>query len=378
MVLALAILVKVELAFNPSVRLLASVVNFAESTLNSPDYLAYNIDLKDLFRNYTNADIDYSGNVYIKKLQGFPYSISGTVKGKRSSNQKKFSCNSSLDVLVLDVGEMDVYAQDQTVYLVAPLLGGISYGFDTDSDLFLKAPNLNYDINHQWFHENRKNIVKFVRDVKIQETGKVFIDSDGTKSDEFKIVIPQGEGGFIWDLLGMKQPDHDIICSIFLDKHNRTRKLTFDLSHKTEGAYISIVGKNLNMIEIYSPLPDNESVVATIKRNGENSYTNSFTNNITYTTNLGSVYKSDCNVLLNYVDTGMKFEATDFVISHDQKTLAEGYIKGRIKKVENMDDVFAGVDLSQVNVIDWDTIKNDTASFMDDVISQARENVNIF
>ena len=115
MVLALAILVKVELAFNPSVRLLASVVNFAESTLNSPDYLAYNIDLKDLFRNYTNADIDYSGNVYIKKLQGFPYSISGTVKGKRSSNQKKFSCNSSLDVLVLDVGEMDVYAQDQTV-----------------------------------------------------------------------------------------------------------------------------------------------------------------------------------------------------------------------------------------------------------------------
>jgi hypothetical protein len=78
------------------------------------------------------------------------------------------------------------------------------------------------------------------------------------------------------------------------------------------------------------------------------------------------------------VDTGMKFEATDFVISHDQKTLAEGYVKGRIKKVENMDDVFAGVDLSQVNVIDWDTIKNDTASFMDDVISQARENVNIF
>ena len=44
-----------------------------------------------------------------------------------------------------------------------------------------------------------------------------------------------------------------------------------------------------------------------------------------------------------------------------------------------MGDVFenAGADLSSVEVVDWNTIKNDTASFIDDVISKARENVDL-
>ncbi|SCZ77884.1 hypothetical protein SAMN02910350_00979 [Pseudobutyrivibrio xylanivorans] len=379
MVLALTILAKAELIYNPSARILASVFHFSESTLNNPDYLAYNIDLKDLFRNYTNADIDYSGNAYIKKLKGFPYSISGGIKGQRSASQKKFSCKSNLDVLILDVGEMDVYAQDETVYLVAPLMGGISYGFDTGSDLFPTAPNLNNDINHEWFHKNKRNIYNFVKKIQIEQTDVIFVDEDGTESKEFRITIPEGEGGFIWDLLGMEAPDHDIKCSLFLDRFNHTRKITFDLSYKTPGAYISIVGKNFNKIEIFAPLPDNERVVATIIRNGQNNYTNSFTNNITYITDIGGSYSVDFNMLMNYVDDGIKFEATDISVNQDSTVLAEGYINGRITTKENMGDVFknAHADLSDVTIIDWNTIKNDTASFVDDVISKARENVNI-
>jgi hypothetical protein len=379
-VVALAIIAKAELTFNPSARLLASIINFSESTLNNPDYLAYNIDLKDLFINYTNADIEYSGNAYIKKLEGFPYSINGTIKGQRSTNQKKFSCKSDLDVLVMDVGSVDFYAKDQTVYLSAPILGGLAYGFDTNSNLFLEAPDLTNDINHEWFHNNKKNIFNFVRNIDIKKTDVVYVDEDGTKCDELKITIPQGEGKFIWDLLGMDIPDHDINCSVFLDKHNHTRNITFDLSYKTKGAYISISGKNFSTIELLSPLPDNEKVVATIKRNGENNYTNSFVNNITYTTNLGKKYSMDFNMLMNFVDDGIKFEATDVTIKNDDLVLAQGYVNGRVATVENMGDVFenAGVDLSDVEVIDWDTIKNDTASFIDDAISQARENVDIF
>ncbi len=379
-VFALAILIKAELSFNPSVRLLASIIDFSESTLNSPDYLAYNIDLKDLFRNYANADVEYSGSAYIKKLKGFPYSISGSIKGQRSSAQKKFSCKSDLDVLVLDVGELDVYAEDETIYLVAPLLGDISYGFDTGESLFKSAPNLDHDINHDWFHSNKKNIFDFVRSISIESTGDTYIDEDGTSSDELKITIPQGEGDFIWQLLGKDAPDHDITCSIYLDKHNHIHRMVFDLSYKREGAYVAIYGDNCNTIEIYVPLPDDEEAVYTIKRNGQNTYTNSFVNNITYTTNLGKEYTVDFNLLLNYVDNGIKFEATDFVVAEDDTTLAQGYIKGRIATVEDMGDVFlnADADLSDVTVIDWNTIKNDTASFVDDVISQARKNVDIF
>lgn len=379
-VAVLTIFIKAELEFNPSVRVLASVIDFSESTLNSPDYLAYNIDLKDLFRNYTNADIKYTGTAYIKRLKGFPYSINGSIAGQRSATQKKFSCKSKLDVLVLDVGELDVYAQDETVYLVAPLLGDISYGFDTGNNLFLEAPNLNNDLNQEWFHNNKRNIFNFVRSIEITKTDEVYVDEDGTESNEFKIVIPQGQGDFIWELLGTDAPDHDINCSLYLDKHNHTRKITFDLSYKTKGAYISVFGKNCGTIEMYAPLPDDETVVATIKRNGQTDYTNSFTNNITYTTNKDVVYSMDFNTLMNFVDDGIKIEANDFTVSEGSTVLAEGYMKGRVSTVDDMKDVFqtAGFDKSKVTVIDWATIKNDTASFIDDVISQARKNVQIF
>ncbi|MBQ7148155.1 MAG: hypothetical protein IJR96_05330 [Pseudobutyrivibrio sp.] len=379
-VMALTIFFKAELELNPSVRVLASVINFSETTLKSPDYLAYNIDLKDLFRNYTNADISYSGNAYIKRLKGFPYSINGSIEGKRSAEQKKFSCKSNLDVLVLSIGEMEVYAEDETVYLVAPILGDISYGFDTGNDLFLQAPNLNNDLNQEWFHNNKRNIFNFVRNIQITETGKKYIDEDGTESSEYKIVIPEGEGGFIYEMLGMEAPDHDITCSLFLDHFNHTRKVTFDLSYKTKGAYISIYGNNCNTIEMYAPLPDDETVIATIKRNGENTYTNSFTNNITYNTNVGSTYTLDFNTLLNYVDDGIKLEATDVKVAENKTILAEGYLKGRVTTVEKLDDIFAqaGFDKSKTTVIDWATIKNDTASFIDDIIIQARKNVRIF
>ncbi|SFI06485.1 hypothetical protein SAMN04487830_12046 [Pseudobutyrivibrio sp. OR37] len=379
-IFTLVIFIKAELDFNPSVRVLASVINFSESTLKSPDYLAYNIDLKDLFRNYTNSDISYSGSAYIKKIKGFPYSISGSIKGQRSSEQEKFSCKADLDVLVLNIGKMDFYADKSTVYLVAPMLGDISYGFDTGDNLFPQAPNLNNDINREWFHNNKKNIYNFVRSIEITKTDNVYVDEDGTEAREFDIVIPQGEGDFIWDLLGMEAPDHDMKCSLFLDKLNHTRKIVFDLSYKTKGAYISVYGKNLGTLELYSPLPDDEEITATIKRDGESSYTNAYQDNLTYKTNAGDVFTIDCGVFLNYVDSGIKTELTNIKVAKNSTILAEGYIKGSIKAEENMGDVFenAGADLSDVNVIDWDTIKNDTASFIDDVINKARENVDVF
>ncbi len=378
-IITLIIFITAELTYNPSIRILASVINFSESTLKSPDYLAYGIDLKDLFRNYANADVEYSGSAYIKKLSGFPYSISGTINGQRSASQKQFSCKSNVDVLVLSVGQLEIYAKEDTVYLVAPMLGDIAYGFNTGEDLFPQAPNLNNDINREWFHNNKKNIYNFVRSIKIEKTDDIFVDEDGTKAYEYRITIPKGQGQFIWDLLGADAPDHDIKTSLYLDKFNHTRKIVFDLSHKTKGEYIAVYGKNLGTMEIYSPLPEKEDFVATIKRNGNNKYTNSYTIAAVYTTSGGDKYTLNSGLLLNYTEDGVKAEGTDITIAKNKTSLAEGYMKGRIQTKENMGDVFenAGADLSGVQVIDWDTIKNDTASFVDDVISKARENVDL-
>ncbi|MBO6127870.1 MAG: hypothetical protein J6P79_03110 [Pseudobutyrivibrio sp.] len=375
---AIIVFVKAEISHNPSVKVLASVIDFSESTLKSSDYLAYNIDLKDLFRNYTNSDIRYSGSASIKRVEGFPYSITGSIKGERSLEQKKFSCKADLNVLVLQVGEFDIYAEDSTIYLLAPLLGDISYGFDTNENLFPQAPNLNNDINREWFHSNKKNIYNFIKSIQIEETNQTYVDETGTEANEYSITIPAGEGDFIWDLLGMDTPDHDIKCSLYLDKWNHTRKIVFDLSYKKQGQYIAIYGNNLSTLEIYTPLPDGEKAIATIKRDGETTYTNAFTNNISYYSSNGDVYSADFGVLLNYVENGMHMEATNIVVAKNNKSLAEGYIKGTIKTVDDMGDVFenANADLSKVNVINWNTIKNDTASFVDDVIHKARENVD--
>ena len=378
-IFAVAIFIKAELEFNPSVRVLLSVIDFSESTLNSSDYLAYDVDLKDLFRNNINADISYEGSAYIKKLKGFPYSINGNISGQRSYEQKQFSCKSDLNVLVINVGKLDIYAKDDTVYLVAPLLGNISYGFDTDNDLFLHAPDLNNDINEEWFHNNKANIFNFIRQIDIQKTDETFVDEDGTICQEYKITIQKGQGDFIWNLLGMKAPDHDITWSLFLDKFNHTRKVVFDLSYKTEGAYCTVYGNNLNTFELHIPLPDDESTIVTIKRNGNTTYTHAYSNNISYFASTGDVYSADFNTTIDFVDDGMEIEASDVAIQKNTTMLAEGYLKGNITPTSDMGDVFenAHVDLSDVTVIDWDTIKNDTASFVDDVISQAREKVDI-
>ena len=111
--------IKAQMTCNSSLRVLISIIDFSESTLTSSDYLAYGIDLKDLFRNYTNADINYKGSAYIKRVKGFPYSVSGSIEGQRSPEQKKFSCESNLNVLVLNVGMLNIsmIIDNEKIYL---------------------------------------------------------------------------------------------------------------------------------------------------------------------------------------------------------------------------------------------------------------------
>ena len=46
--------------------------------------------------------------------------------------QKRISSKMDMDLLWVDMGELDFYAEDQTVYMEAPLLGDdIGYAFPT-------------------------------------------------------------------------------------------------------------------------------------------------------------------------------------------------------------------------------------------------------
>ncbi len=58
------------------------------------------------------------------------------------------------------------------------------------------------------------NIIELTRQIQIEETGKTRTDSDDVKSHEYLVTIPEGSGGFIWELLGMDTPDYDIRVSV--------------------------------------------------------------------------------------------------------------------------------------------------------------------
>lgn len=58
------------LSKSPRVRLLLSVVHFSETPLKSPEYLLYNIDIMELFRDYGNGDVQISGQAaYLYSLE---------------------------------------------------------------------------------------------------------------------------------------------------------------------------------------------------------------------------------------------------------------------------------------------------------------------
>ncbi len=376
----LIIIAKIEVDYNPAVRVLLSVVTFSEKTLQNPNYLAYNIDLMDFFQNYANADVDYFGNMYLKKVKGFPYSVSGNISGKRSCDQKKFSCESDMNVLVLKVGELDAYADNDTVYVVAPMLGDIAYGFDTNENLFVKGPDFSNDLDREWIHDNAANIFHFINSIEIVDAKDSYTDDSGKTSEGYDLIIPAGEGDFIWELLGMDAPTKDIKCTLYLDDHLCATKIVFDLSNKNEGSTLTISGDSLSTATLYIPLPDNEAATVVVKRDGSVKYTNAFTNHVEYNNNIGHTYTADFDVMMNFVDDGMKTDVQNVVFQKDSEVVLEGYCNARIKKEDNMDDVFKNVDtdFSQVEVIDWATIKNDIAPFVDDVINQAKKNTDIF
>ena len=138
-----------------------------------------------------------------------------------------------------------------TVYFMVPMLDNLSYAMTTSNTYFKKAPELTHDIDQEWFHDNFSNIIELTRQIQIEETGKTRTDSDDVKSHEYLVTIPEGSGGFIWELLGMDTPDYDIRVSLYLTDLCRMSRMEVDLSDITEGASMIIDGTDVTKLSEY-------------------------------------------------------------------------------------------------------------------------------
>ena len=253
----------VYISKNPRARMLLSVIYFMQDTLKDPAYIAYHIDIMELCQDYFNGDISFEGKAYLNDIKNFKYSSSMDISGESSFAQKKLSIISDMDVLTLNVGEMDFYMNPNTVYFMVPMLDNLSYAMTTSNTYFKKAPELTHDIDQEWFHDNFSNIIELTRQIQIEETGKTRTDSDDVKSHEYLVTIPEGSGGFIWELLGMDTPDYDIRVSLYLTDLCRMSRMEVDLSDITEGASMIIDGTDVGTCILSYEMPNGERLTLT-------------------------------------------------------------------------------------------------------------------
>ncbi len=361
---------------NPNMRMFLSVMHFMNVTLKDPDYLLYEIDIMELCREYFNADTQIEGTAGISHMQKVKSSIFMNVDATRSFAQKRLASHMNLDFVVIDAGKLNMYAENDTLYLDAPILGdNIGYAFPTGDTLFRKAPDLQSDINQKWFRENMLNIVSLITNIGMEKTGQTMKDDDGSVSEGFVVTIPKGQGDFIWELLGMEPPEYDVVTIIYLTKDNHIRRMEMDLSHVLKGASVMIDGESMGTCYFYRELPEDEKVELSIMRNAK--YDNWMDCKLTYTTNKSEILTATSNITWKNIENGFEFKVNDLVISRGEKLLGEGFFKGSVVKLDKEPDVFEGKDqyLYSLPVLDWREVRDNSETFVNDVLSRTAMSV---
>lgn len=361
---------------NPRIRMLLSILHFTESTLENPAYLLYDIDIMELCRDYLNADTQITGTAGFDHMEKVKSSIYMDIDAIRSFSQKRAVAHMDMDFVVVNAGRMNLYGENDTVYLDAPLLGeNVGYAFPTGMNLFPKAPDLTSDLDKTWFRQNAKNILELMQNISMEETGEVIRDEDGMVSQEFVVTIPKGQGEFVWELLGIEAPDYDVVSSIYLTKDNQLRRIVMDLSQKVKGASVVLDGTDMGTCYFYYNLPEDERLEVTMVRNPK--YKNWIDCEMLYITNKDEQLKAVSNITWNQGEKGFSLKVNDLNMSNGDKELARGFFKGQVIPLEEEPEVFEGREdyLYHLQVLDWRKIREDSESFINEVLAKTSMSV---
>lgn len=362
---------------NPRIRLLLSVMHFSEKTLKDPSYILYDVDIMEVFRDYSNGDTQIDGRLNLSKVKNLNMSMYSNVSINRSFEQKKMAANSQIEVLFQEIGDMELYAQDSTFYIVVPMLDDLSYAFQTDVNLFMKMPSLTSDLNREWFKENRKNIIDLMNQIGLEESKNQIVDSDGTISEEFVVTIQRGDGHFIWELLGMEDPDYDVVVSMYLTPQNHLRRMIIDLKDELPGAVLTLDGENVGTGIFTYELPDNERVILTMTRSNE--HANWIDLECIYKVNAGEDYVLTAAMTWEKKEEGFDVRLRNGLVKNGSDVWARGSFKGTVLPIHITEDVFknVNVDLTSLERIDWRELRDNTDAFVDDILDKIKEHTGL-
>lgn len=364
---------------NPRVLMLISTLRFSTETLNNPSYIAYQVDLMELCREYLNADTTLSGKALLDESPGINSSMSMDVTGERSFSQKKFSCIADLSVLALDMGNFEFYAEDRMFYMAVPMLDDLAYAFDTGINLFAKAPDLTSDLDAAWFQRNRQNIVDLVGDIRVEKVEDV-IEDGVVKSKGYLVTIPEGSGLFIWELLGIDPPDRDVRSTIYLTPFGQVRRVVIDLTEAlkdspAESAILTIDGTDCGTAILSLSLPENESLSITAIRNGKLNTINTIDYSTVYHSNTGQDLCSSGSFSWEDTENGVSIKLHNSELTKDEETLISAYFEGEIKKEAIEGDVFrdAPEAMYAAAPILWSDLRGNADEFFKSVMDEIKE-----
>lgn len=382
--IALAILVSLCLVIaisshfikkNPRVKMLLSVINFTEKTLNDPAYIANGIDVMDLCRNYANSDTHFTGRVSLYNMEKLKSSTYFNVDLVRSFEQKRLACHADLDILWENVGKLDIYAENETVYMVVPILGDFGYAFPTGIDLFMKMPDLTHDINQEWFRQNMGNIFNLLRQIKLEDTGNTITNIDNDIGNEYIVTIPKGCGDFLWELLGMEPPTYDVVVTLYLTNDNRLCKMLLDLSDVLPGAVLTIDGTSLGTVIFEYELPKDENVKLTLFRNPE--HVNYIDINCVYYENNGKQLTANGYLTWDNLEDGFSINVKKMEVKKEDELLVKTGFHGEIVSLKESPDVFNGKEsyLYSLKKLDWYKIRDDAEGFINKLLDKMKNNI---
>ncbi len=361
---------------NPRLKILISTIRFSKETLNNPSYIAYQVDLMELCRDYMNGDTVLQGNALINDVKKVSNTMNMEISGERSFSQKKAAYQADLSVLILHMGEFDFYAQDKDLYMIVPMLDNLSYAFDTGINLFWKAPELTSDLNAAWFQENWDNIVTFTKQIEVVPNGQVISDPHCT-STGYRITIPEGCGMFIWEFLGMEAPTHPVVFDLYLTPACQVRRIEVDLTETLkdssfETALLTIDGTDCSTAILTVTLPDNEKATVTTVRNGDIISVNTVQTDTVYEAFNGDQYTATSSISWKSDEKKVDFQIHDLTIRRNEELLASVYFDGTIEKSVLTQDVFrdAPEDLYSIDKILWRDLRGDVEGFFDSVTKE--------
>ncbi len=359
---------------NPRAKFLAGTTRFAIETLPNSYFIIYNLDLMEIFRDYMDGDIEFSGDVIAGDIEGFGYTSSAKVHGVRSFDMKELGATADAKVLFLDVGEVDLYARDKTVYMIVPSFDNLAYSLTTNTDLFWKAPQLNGNLDIEWFTSNIGNFIEFANDMDIEKSGNVLTDEDGTTSDEYLITIPEGKGVFIWELLGMDIPDHDIRLSMYMTRGCKFRRITIDIGNIVENTVLTVDGLNMGTVITETALPDNEKLTVVLTRRGDYLYASYIDVNFLYETKDGTNYTGNGVLAYDKTDNGYDIVLKRFKFYKGEALLGQLFFDGNVHttKVTTPPTSTATIPLESIKNYEWEELRDNFQGFVDDVMEDVK------